>query len=197
MVYLIRHGQSRGQIADRKARKSDPALIDYGLTPLGWGQARNISQLLSAEEMDSIQLVISSPLTRALHTSVLGFPSKDILVHYHLREVGGKIPENRPRSMKSVTQDLECDIRKRGDAFSIDYESLRPEGWPNPAPQSQAIGEAFRWLYHSREESTFAVVCHYNVIRCAILNDEQLSVGPENAVPMKCRLLKTGVLVPV
>ena len=108
-IYLIRHGHSQGQVASSNGldRKSSPELLDCGLTKIGESQARNLSEdCFTQGELDSIELVISSPLTRALHTALVGFPRHDILVHYDLREIGSKAPENEPRNMVDVLNDL-------------------------------------------------------------------------------------------
>jgi hypothetical protein len=132
-----------------------------------------------------------------LHTSILGFPNHSILVQYDLREVGSQIPENSGRLTEEVLSDLHEAIQKRHSSFSIEYKSLQPKGWPHPRvnkSRRKLIENAFEWMYNEREERTFAVVCHYNVIRFAIF-DGGLPVGPENAVPIKCRLLPNGQLV--
>jgi hypothetical protein len=87
-IYLIRHGQSLGQVADPEARENDPSLTDCGLTEEGKKQAENIKQLLGEEAYNEIELVLTSPLTRAVHTSLLAFPDKPIICQYDLREIG-------------------------------------------------------------------------------------------------------------
>ncbi|KAL7577339.1 hypothetical protein ACA910_002075 [Epithemia clementina (nom. ined.)] len=73
-MYLIRHGESLGQRASRQARKSDDRLIDCALTRKGMEQAKLIPQLLLSPP---IQLVVTSPLTRAIQTTLLAFPTVD------------------------------------------------------------------------------------------------------------------------
>ena len=201
-VYLIRHGESQGQAASRNGldRKTDPRLVDCGLTRKGESQAWSLRNFFSEAELDSIQLVVSSPLTRALQTALLGFPTKDILVRYDLRELGSRIPENTPRKIEQVLRELEPIIIERHETVSLDVTSLQPPNWPAAGPRnnnrgSDRIREAFRWLYQEREESIVALVCHYNVIRSAVLDGAQLR--PRNAAPIQCSLYPGGELVAV
>lgn len=65
-LYFIRHGQSLAQAAGRPVRLTDMSLLDCALSPLGVEQSRGISHLMDA---NSVQLVLCSPLTRALQVS--------------------------------------------------------------------------------------------------------------------------------
>ena len=130
-IVLIRHGESLGQVSGRKYgwnRKTDVRLRDCPLTHHGQHQARQLSTRFVASSTDEsnttmkdvddndnssrcwneIDLVISSPLTRALQTTLLAFGGHaiNILVSYDIREIGSRIPENIPRDIKSVLNDL-------------------------------------------------------------------------------------------
>lgn len=59
LLYLVRHGQSEGNVATYD-------IPDGNLTPLGFQQAREVAARLAGEGID---LVISSPLRRALQTA--------------------------------------------------------------------------------------------------------------------------------
>jgi ERI1 exoribonuclease 3 len=199
MVYLIRHAQSEGQVVSRKARGSDQSLKDCGLTKIGCKEARRLSELFTAEQMESIKLVISSPLKRALHTSILGFTNHKVLVHYDLAEVGRDIPENSAKPMDEVLEDIDDAMIRRGKSAELDYLSLQPKGWPNSQFEEarvRRIRKAFEWMYVERKEKVFAVVCHHNVMRTAIYGATSPS-SPENATPIKCQLFISGNLVPV
>ena len=198
-IYLIRHGQSLGQAASKIGvdRKTSPSLRDCDLTEKGKSEARCIPESLGEEAMASIELVISSPLTRALHTALLGFPAKNILVHFDLREMGSRVPENIPRDMNHVLKDLDYIIRERDANTTIDVESLQPKDWPrdySPAVvKRDRVRKVLHWIYNERPESTIAIVCHYNVVRAAVVDGNQLR--PRNALPIPCRLFSNGDLV--
>jgi hypothetical protein len=120
-------------------------LRDCGLTGPGQEQARHqIRRLLGEEAYAGIELVVCSPLTRALHTAVLAFGGSDsgsgddsgddqdrkpILVHYDLREVGSAIPENTPRRMSCVLRDL--NIIRVGSPHDTDNASSRYSHYAN------------------------------------------------------------------
>jgi broad specificity phosphatase PhoE len=198
-IYLIRHGQSRGQDAKKNGldRKTDPKLRDCDLTEKGVSEALHISKLFTEEDLASIQLVISSPLTRALHTASLAFQDKNILVHYDLREVGSKVPENNPRDMKFVLRDLGPTLSQRDETVTVDADSLRPEDWPRDYSPSvvkkDRIRKVLHWIYEERPETTIAIVCHYNVIRSAVVDGIRLK--PHNAIPIRCQLFNNGDLI--
>jgi broad specificity phosphatase PhoE len=158
-LYLIRHGQSMGQIATKLGmdRKRDSRLLDAGLTELGVQQAQQLTQLWKnvnhttriivdkesprgnkgyninhhqhlhhddddddgnaddnhdttqysfLEKYASPDLVISSPLTRAIHTALLGFPGRKIVLCSELAEIGSYSPENTLRSITEIRNDL-------------------------------------------------------------------------------------------
>jgi broad specificity phosphatase PhoE len=201
IIYLIRHGQSQGQAARSSGiPRTDKTLLDCGLTMRGESEALHIPKTFTSEELESIQLVVSSPMTRALNTALLGFPEKNIMVHYDLKELGSKIPENCPREMQEVLKDLQHLVNVRNELTTLDVESLLPEGWPfrySRRPNVKGndhLRRVFQWLYHEREESTMAVVCHYNVIRSAVSRNGS-SLHPENALPIRCELYSNGELV--
>jgi broad specificity phosphatase PhoE len=190
-LYLIRHGQSMGQVARKLGmdRQRDPRLRDASLTKEGLRQAHDLIQY---EFGDEPELIVSSPLTRALHTALVGFPNHSkILIHYDLAEVGSRVPENTPRPMQHVLRDL--------DANRVDSKTLLPDTWPTVLYDGshnriKAIRRAMQYLFEERIEETIAVVCHFNVIRL-ILGDNGRSVQPQNATPIPCELQPDGQVV--
>ena len=198
-VYLIRHGYSLGQAATKKRldRKTDKSLRDCNLTERGMEEAREIPSLFTKEELSAIQLVYSSPLTRALHTAVLGFPNSNIRVHFELREIGTKAPENIPRSMEYVLDDIHPSLEGRDENLFIDVETLRPRNWPRDHTpdviRKERVRKFFQWLYNETEETNVVIVCHYNVIRAA-LSDEGNQVRPKNGKLIPCHLNSNGEL---
>lgn len=190
-LYLIRHGQSEGQVAKRMGldRQRDQRLRDASLTPEGVRQAQQLVEYQF--DQGHPELVVSSPLTRALHTAILGFPDPEqrILIHYDLAEVGSRVPENTPRPIQKVLKDLEATDR------TIDAKTLLPDTWPavlydGKNNRGKAIRRAMQYLYAERMEDTIAVVCHFNVIR-EILEDGA-GMRPQNATPIPCELYANG-----
>jgi broad specificity phosphatase PhoE len=195
-VYMIRHAESKGQVAHLAGldRKTAVSLRDCDLTEEGRDQSLAMSGRFSEAP---IELVLSSPLTRALHTSLLAFANKPILVHYDLREVGTKAPENVPRDMNLVLQDLQVPLSHRDGSLLFDIATHQPSDWPRDHSPSvvkrDRIRRVFQWLYKERQEMNIAVVCHYNVIRSVVEDGEKLR--PRNADPLRCNLFPGGELV--
>lgn len=204
-VILIRHGQSLGQIAStREARRVDKRLTDCGLTKLGIQQATSLRND-NINNNGLIDLVVSSPLTRALQTALLGFPGKPILIAYDLREVGSMIPENIPRPISKVIKDL---VQNDEETKAlIDYTTLQPDKWPNrhdtppKVVRKDRIRQFFVWLARNRPERTIVVVCHYHVIRTALSSPTERTttsmttlLRPENCDPIFCELDEDGIL---
>ena len=190
-LYLIRHGQSQGQVAKRLGmdRQRDQQLRDADLTQEGVRQAQQIANYNFGEAEPD--LVVSSPLTRALRTAILGFPNlrQRILIHYDLAEVGSRVPENTPRPIHQVLKDLET------TDLIVDVKTLLPDTWPTVLydgknNRGKAIQRAMQYLYAERVEETIVVVCHFNVIRQILEDGANLS--PLNAIPIACELYANG-----
>ena len=122
MVHLIRHGESWGQLCPPEQRRTDPGLRDCGLTPVGRQQALRLRQQYHQQQHnDEFDMILSSPLTRALETALLVFGDRrrhntKIVAHYDLREIGtGTIPENQPRPWSMVRDDLQGLLVWRAD----------------------------------------------------------------------------------
>lgn len=188
VFYLIRHGQSLGQTTNRQSRRTDERLLDCGLSKLGMAQAKAI--VLPG----TVQLIVSSPLLRAIATACLANATQlPILIHYHLREIGSLIPENIPRSPKAVERDLQKVYDVQHD--SMDWDTLRPDGWPHRHDESpklirrDRVSDALFWLAKNRPEKEIAVFCHFHVIQAAV------GVRAENATIIACEMCtETGEL---
>ncbi|CAB9530148.1 PGAM [Seminavis robusta] len=209
-IYLIRHGHSQGQAAKQNGldRKRDPQLVDCGLTNKGIHQAHEIPSILQRlngrQQLPKIDLVISSPLTRAMETAVLAFQKftpqpPPFLIHYGLRELGSSIPENHARG--NIEHTLAYIQEKHGlvEGLRIDSETLKPPGWPaedghdQHLSRTERIPQIFQWIATHRSEQSIAVVCHYNVIRSALQNG---GPKPKNALPIPCLLYPDGRIEP-
>jgi hypothetical protein len=133
-------------------------------------------------------------------TSILGFPSKSIIVHYDLAEIGqtkSPLPENAGRPIHQVIKDCGNERDSR-----IDTETFAPLNRPYPKyhenlPSSVRKSKLLKawgaiWQFcEQREMDTIAVVCHFNVIKFS-LNDK--NIKPQNAIPIECRLYQDGTL---
>ena len=199
MIYLIRHGQAEADLVHGKDRSSNADLKDCGLTEQGIQESKGLLKLLAGAHLENIELVVTSPLKRALQTSLLAFPERKIVVNYDLAEIGRDTPENSPKPMEDIVAELGEDIKGRKEDVALDYKTLKPQKWPQPpgtAAPARRVHNAFEWIYVNRSEQTIAVVCHSNVIRTAIYG-ASAPVAPDNACPIRCQLFVNGNLIPV
>ncbi len=123
-VCLIRHGQSLAQGTPKQERRMEKYL-DCACSPRGIAQAHALpGHIVLNGGLEGIELVISSPLKRALTTALLGFRDRrsvvirsrmsqsihiltdldqvPIVVHPGVRELGTDIPENQARSLQDI-----------------------------------------------------------------------------------------------
>eukprot|EP00978_Attheya_sp_CCMP212_P032658 scaffold128551_cov45-Attheya_sp.AAC.3 len=173
-VTLIRHGESEAQTCrQRGLRRTDPSLLDCFLTPHGIHQAIELSNRVDL--IEGVDLVCTSPLTRAMATCVLGLGDLSSSPNHNANEGGGavpvpfiwhadlaergKIPENTTRPPNTVVRFLKKKLRHFHPAAlhaldSIDFSLLdeADDGMP-----------FLPWLAR-RTESNIVVVCHHNVI---------------------------------
>lgn len=174
-VYFIRHAES--QYNERKKRIStwlmcqcfcDPKLYDPGLSSQGVSQCKALRAKIKQEGLDKqIQLVYTSPLTRALRTCVAAFENElPVIVTPSIREVMdtcGDIGRN-PASLQS-------------DFPGVDFSGVGDEWWYYDEEQGSDIPLAeprsvlhdrqkeFTAMLLAREESVIAVVSHSMFIK--------------------------------
>jgi hypothetical protein len=229
IFHLIRHGQSIAQTVNRERRLRDTNLWDCGLSPLG------IQQALAIVLPPTVRLIVSSPLTRAVTTACLAAqaaaaaaqqqrqkqqqPDNDddgvaivpihntipILIHYHLRELGSMIPENIPRRIQDVQDDLAGQYGMIGitqQLSMIDWDTLRPVDWPHRHDESpkllrrDRVRDALYWLsmQYGDVHAEIAVVCHYHVIMSVLNNGcgggGKMVMRADNATIISCEMCR-------
>ena len=160
-ILCIRHGESTFNAAHRQGR-GDPGHLDARLTPRGQAQAREARERL---ENLPFELVVVSPLTRAIETTAILF---------------GEHP-SRPRVLVEVLhrecQESSCDVGRAASEIAAEFPHLDvghlPEVWWHAEPGCEAGGypvdprhlfdarvAAFRDWLRARPERTIAVVGH-------------------------------------
>lgn len=185
-IILVRHGESKGQ-ASRSSGilRTDPSLRDCGITRKGVIQARALIEELEDLNPD---LVVCSPLKRAIQTALIAFPDADRLIMYpSLSEQGSKLPENQPRPLSQLTRDSDLACIP---AFSTIDLSQMPTSWPEGHdPRRQNACSILPWL-ESRPEKTIVIVCHMNTILDLIRQSDLRKLHPriENCRPIECVL---------
>ncbi|GJE61818.1 histidine phosphatase family protein [Methylobacterium trifolii] len=160
-IVCIRHGESTFNAAHR-ATGRDPGHLDARLTPRGQGQARAAR---AAHRDTPFELVVVSPLTRAIETSAILF---------------GEHP-SAPRVLVEVLhrecQESSCDVGRAASEIAAEFPHLDvghlPEVWwhaqdgcavdgypVEPRPLFDRRVAAFRDWLRARPERTIAVVGH-------------------------------------
>lgn len=162
-IHLIRHGQSTFN-AHWEATGEDPLHFDARLSAIGEAQVAEARQLLKAERFD---LVVTSPLTRAIQTALGIFGES--------RQVSGYAVE--PLHREWVEQS--CDVGRHPHELAADFAMLGfahlEHRWWENGGEVDAIGvriepredfirrvESFRAWLSSRPEQRIAVVGHGN-----------------------------------
>eukprot|EP00928_Gymnodinium_smaydae_P001140 TRINITY_DN10414_c0_g1_i2.p1 TRINITY_DN10414_c0_g1~~TRINITY_DN10414_c0_g1_i2.p1 ORF type:complete len:244 (+),score=46.74 TRINITY_DN10414_c0_g1_i2:60-791(+) len=193
-VTLIRHGESAAQGFKRRERwnPSSHHLRDVALAPAGELQAANLR--LDGEPPE---LVVCSPLTRAVQTALLAFGTSKvpIVAHPCLREAAPRAygavgspqqPECRGRPVNELVAD-----GRLPEVARVDWSLMPPgsEPWWSEVVESeeefeQRLSSFSAWL-SDRPETSFAVVCHFYVIQ-TLLKVKGLKV--QNCLPIACEV---------
>lgn len=154
-IYLIRHAQAEHNV------KEEYHIPDAKLTKLGESQATNLCtkypHLATAETQPEI--ILTSPLTRTIQTSLLGFPN------HERRTTIIPIPELQENSA------MPCDTGSSIEAITGKFDMLDfskvPEGWNSKAglwADSQkalsARAQKLRNMLAEQKQSRIALVTH-------------------------------------
>ncbi|EGG21262.1 phosphoglycerate/bisphosphoglycerate mutase family protein [Cavenderia fasciculata] len=173
-VYLIRHGQSTFNAA-YAINKVDPWHFDARLSELGQTQANDLAK--HAEGLN-VDLIISSPLTRALDTTRRGFSEvikqksiKVQVITYHSEHVATSDDNGRFRS--HVEKEFpEFDLSHIQERWWYMPEDVRTDEKIDPEEYFKTIGfkepwehldkriQQFKDYIMDRNESVIAVIGH-------------------------------------
>ena len=173
VIHLVRHGQTEMNVylhennwADPNFK--DPLLWDTRLTSRGQQQAQSLSTVTSTLSPRP-EVVAVSPLTRAMHTAQLAFPSYQSEVRWVAQ------PDARERLFHSSDIGRPVD-ELRGDGYHfVDYSLIEEEEtwWGGDPyvlkplePEESFKGRMVnltRWLA-SLDEDCVALVCHWGVL---------------------------------
>ena len=165
-VHFIRHGQSTFNAATGTTPWVDPMLFDAPLTAYGAEQA---AALASETAALGVERVVTSPLTRAIQTTLLAFPA----------------PRTAPITVEALLRErLEssCDVGRSPAALAADFPALAfghlPDRWWHNEgtvdPQAIVLEPdtvfadrvaALRGWLGERPESTLAVIGHGAFLR--------------------------------
>lgn len=135
-IYLVRHGESEHNVS------KDTSQLDPPLTTLGYAQA---SQLVSKfPNPERIAIILSSPLRRAIQTSLAGFPHVLDKKYFDPSSEFG-IENGVQLALEPDLQErsaLPCDTGSELHVLEKDFPSLKleelSEGWQAKAGQYAA-----------------------------------------------------------
>lgn len=173
VIYFVRHAEAKHNLPGPVGRAALMYESDTDLTPKGEEQARNVrrdpllSAALSHNESQRAQLVLVSPLRRAMRTAIYGFGSTDRSDRPIPFALDPRLQENSDcmANMGEVAKGratlLDC---KRPDLLQM-YSQL-PDGWIiKPFPQETVEHSKLRFAGVTKEilarpEKRIIVVSH-------------------------------------
>jgi len=202
-LFILRHGQAthnpRAEAARAQGCSHEEFLewmrrddsLDSELTELGMSQARAVLRdrlqhhpiLWSRSEntkRTNLELVVSSPLSRALQTADLAVPFEEPkrICREHFREINGWLQNAKRRSLTYLAQQF-----PNWDFTHIITE--HDESWtPELETQSDCSERGYQglsWILR-RPESVICLVCHGGILRFAMNQHDAIRVvdGREN-----------------
>jgi len=175
-LLILRHGQATHNPRAEAARSKgcsweeflslmkDDDSLDAELTPLGRQQAREV-HLTHKAALAGVDVVVSSPLSRALQTADLAAPTvARRVVHESFREINGLLLNAKRRSRSELSTrfphwDLDLVQDEHDTTWTTDLES-----------QSDCGERGYRgllWL-RNRQENRILLVAHGGLLRFAM-----------------------------
>jgi glucosyl-3-phosphoglycerate phosphatase len=163
-IFLIRHGQSTFN-AVFEATGIDPMHYDARLSPLGWQQVEAARRALS--ELPAPDLVIASPLTRAIETSLGLFGHAGVPIEItcrHREQVGASCDIGRPPATLAA-EFPSLSFAHLSDPWWHDQDH-GPDGLPvEPQPLFEQRVESFRAWTATLEAPIVMIVGHAGFFR--------------------------------
>jgi len=181
-LWILRHGQATHNPRAEAARaqgcsweeffelmRQDDSL-DAPLTDHGRQQAVAVQEQHGARLERTVQLVVSSPLSRALETANLALSSsssstQNRVCYEGFREINGVL-RNAQRLSLTQLRAAFPDWKFEDDHFSSDHD----DAWDAETLEStDAVAErgvaGLRWLLHQRSEENLLLVAHGGLLR--------------------------------
>lgn len=197
-------GHSRAQGVPRAQRKTT-VYLDAKLSRQGHGQARDIARQLASgggagdasspsalwQALRAVELVVVSPLTRALQTACCIFQhvAVPIVCHPAVAEIG-KIPENQARSLKMLRRDKDLSALPRFHSVDFSLIEALEDCWPmrrQELPRQSASRVFLRWLV-ARPERNVVLVSHHNYLQGLAETTHHIA----NCAPFRVVVTKQG-----
>ena len=189
-LICIRHGTSLAQGVPEKIRYVGLEYTDAKLAPAGRQQALDLGsalrkQALALDEsfdtvslslMSRTDLVVVSPLTRALQTACHIFGDGDVVAtpavicHPAVAEIG-RITENTPRALQKLRKDKQLTSLQFFPSINfslVEAEPAWPPGAPLPTSSGTVVaGKFLQWL-KKRPEQVITIVSHNQFLKALL-----------------------------
>jgi broad specificity phosphatase PhoE len=157
-LHLVRHAQGFHNLSVANHHMPDPLLTEYGKE-----QCRQLHD--SFDPMNSIDLIVASPLKRTIYTALISF--RDIIARKNLQVIA--MPEVQetsdiPCDTGSDIKELEKEFAGQPVDFSMvaarpDWNSKQGDWAPWTDPLNVRATKARQWLA-ARKETNIVVVTH-------------------------------------
>ncbi|KAK2590924.1 hypothetical protein QQS21_011385 [Conoideocrella luteorostrata] len=155
IIHVIRHAQGVHNLS-----LNSHHLLDPELTSLGEEQARALGA--GFPEVENIQLILSSPLKRAIQTALLGFPAQiegglQVLPWPEIQEASA-LPCDTGKGLP--------DIKAEFQHLPVDFQLVEPDWhikqdkWANTASSLLARAQRARQWLSQRPEREIVLVSH-------------------------------------
>jgi len=176
IIHLVRHGQALHNVRAEPARKAgcsfddflqlmrEDDAVDAALTQEGIAQATRVQQQTASAELQiNPQLVVVSPLSRAIDTGIIVFGTQDLpyICIESLRERSGMLLNGQRREVEY--------LRKKYPAINFDDISPGSDaGWEKYGAEmletkeacARRAYESLLWIVKTRKETEVAIVAH-------------------------------------
>jgi broad specificity phosphatase PhoE len=151
-LLFIRHGHATHNSNYNPDHPED--YFDAPLTEIGIQQAQNVS-------VPEVELVVVSPLTRAIETALYAFPNcTNMIAHADARETTfNSVPFNRRRPLSILSSQFPKIVFESEAGVEIDDRNII-EDIPL---MTKRIHRLLKWI-HERPESRIAIVSHCNFL---------------------------------
>mmetsp|Transcript_22510 Transcript_22510/g.45931 ORF Transcript_22510/g.45931 Transcript_22510/m.45931 type:complete len:268 (+) Transcript_22510:244-1047(+) len=213
-LHFLRHGQAEHNPRAEAARAAGCSFDDFlrlmmeddafdaALTDLGRQQGREAAARLG-NSMDGVELVVCSPLSRALDTATLVLPGPTargpFLAHDDLRERSGWMLNAKRRTRAELDARPPPAVDTRTALWSEADELWQPDELEPTAACAERGYQLLRWISEERTEAEVAVVGHGGLF-AYLLNehpkvhalDTRASARFENCELRTLRLTWTG-----
>ncbi|KAF8314941.1 phosphoglycerate mutase-like protein [Clavulina sp. PMI_390] len=166
ILHLTRHAQAEHNVDD------DYSIPDAPLTALGREQSAKLNSLTAQNIQQTADLLVSSPLSRTLQTTILGFPALRAKLEADLGPTKGIIPLSRLQEVNSFPCDTgrdRAELEQDPEFVGIDFSSLEDD-WNSKRGDFDPynIQERAKWVrkwLRARPEKEIVVVAHGDFLR--------------------------------